>query len=195
MADPSLSSRRKFMAASQLLPLIAAVRGALATAPKGKTLVAYFSRSGNTRVIAGQIHRTYDAPLFEIVPARAYPEDYLETVALATRERDAGVRPPLKATIPDLARYDTIFLGFPIWGETAPPPIRSFLAAHDFKGKTVIPFITHGGYGLGNSLSVLAAHAPGAQVVDAALVMQADQERATMERVKAWLGGLDKAVA
>lgn len=195
MANPSLSSRRKFMAASQLLPLIAAAPGALATAPKGKTLVAYFSRSGNTRLIAGQIHRTYNAPLFEIVPARAYPEDYLETVALATRERDAGVRPPLKATVPDLPRYDTIFLGFPIWGETAPPPIRSFLAAHDFKGKTIIPFITHGGYGLGNSLSVLAAHAPGAQVVDAALVMQADQERATMERVKAWLGGLDKAVA
>lgn len=195
MATPSFSSRRKFIAASQLLPVIAAAPDALAAAPKGTTLVAYFSRSGNTRVIAGQIHRTYDAPLFEIVTARAYPEDYLQTVALATRERDAGVRPPLAATVPDMARYATVFLGFPIWGETAPPAIRSFLAAHDFKGKTIIPFITHGGYGLGNSLSVVKAHAPGANVLDAGLVMQADQERATMERVKDWLGGLDRAVA
>jgi flavodoxin len=159
---------------------------------KGTVLVAYFSRSGNTRVIAGQIHRKYDAPLFEIEPARAYPEDYLETVALAKRERDGDVRPPLKNKVSTLAQYDTIFLGLPIWGETAPPIIRSFLAAHDFKGKTIIPFITHGGYGVGSSLKMLAAHAPGARILDTGLVMQADQERATMDRVNDWLGKLKK---
>lgn len=156
-------------------------------------MVACFSRSGNTRVIAGKLHRSFNAPLFEIEPATAYPEDYLQTVEQARRERDAGVRPPLKAGVVDMARYRTIFLGFPIWGETAPPVIRSFLATHDLADKTIIPFITHGGYGTGDSLAVLAAHAPGAKLQNGALVMQADQERATMDRVNDWLGKLKKA--
>ena len=179
------------MAPCLLLPLAGAAAGALATG-SGKVLVAYFSRSGNTRVIAGQLHRTYKAPLFEIEAATPYPEDYLQTVEQARRERDAGVCPSLKAKVPKLASYHTIFLGFPIWGETAPPIIRSFLRAHDFIDKTIIPFITHGGYGVGGSMAVVAAHAPGATVLDAALIMQADQERATMDRVNDWLGTLPR---
>lgn len=189
MNQPTSTRRRKFMATSMLSGL--AVAAPLATHAQGsKILVAYFSRSGNTRVIAGQIQRAQGAVLFEILPARPYPEDYLETVEQARRERDSGVRPPLKASVPDLARYDTIYLGFPIWGETAPPVIRAFLAAHDVRGKTIIPFITHGGYGLGNSLAVLTAHAKGARIHDKGLVMEADQERRTMERVDQWLGDL-----
>ena len=132
--------------------------------PRGagsKILVAYFSRSGNTRVIAGTIQRALAADLFEIRPARPYPEDYEQTVEQARQERDRGDEPPLEATVPDMAGYETVFLGFPIWGETTPPVIRSFLRAHDLSGKTLRPFITHGGYGLGNSLAVLADHAPG----------------------------------
>jgi flavodoxin len=161
------------------------------TMRKGSTaLVAYFSRSGNTRVIAGTIQRAQNTMLFEIQPARPYPEDYLETVEQARRERDRGYRPPLKSTVPEFARYQTIYLGFPIWGGTVPPVIRAFLAAHDFKGKTIIPFITHGGYGIGNSLTVLAADIPGGRLLDRGLVMQADQERQTLERVTSWLGSL-----
>ena len=89
-----------------------------------------------------------------------------------------------------MAGYDTIFLGFPIWGETAPPVIRSFLSEHDLSGKAVIPFVTHGGYGLGNSLSVLASHLPKARLLPG-FTMEADQERRTMERVTGWLGGAD----
>ncbi len=193
MNEPTSAARRKFMAPSLLLPL-AAVAPLAPAAPDprrrqaGGVLVACFSRSGNTRVIAGQVRRMRDAALFEIEPAKPYPEDYFETVEQARRERDRGVRPPLKALVPDIARYDTIYLGFPIWGETAPPVIRAFLAAHDLEGKTIIPFITHGGYGVGNSLSVVAAHAPGARLLDAGLVMQADQERQTVEKVTQWLG-------
>jgi len=193
------SSRRKFMAPSLLLPLITTAPSAFAAGhspkPTGTVLVAYFSRSGNTRVIAGQIHRAYEAPLFEIEAAKAYPEDYLQTVAQAHQETLKGIRPALKTKVRNLVGYQTIFLGFPIWGETAPPIIRSFLTAHDFKNKTIIPFITHGGYGPGNSLDILAADAPGANVLDARFVIQADQERATMEKVNDWLGKLPKAVA
>jgi len=149
-------------------------------------VVACFSRSGNTRVVAGLIHRSMPSDLFQVEPAIDYPADYLETVAKARQERDDGVEPALRTRIVDIDRYDAVYLGFPIWGETAPPIIRSLLSQHDMSGKTIVPFITHGGYGVGSSLRVLARHAPNARILEA-FVMQADQERKTMESVNAWL--------
>ncbi len=151
-----------------------------------KTLVAYLTRSGNTRVIAETLHRKLNADLFEIRPARPYPADYQEHVAQATRERDTGYEPPLATKVDDITRYDEVFLGFPVWGETAPPPIRSFLKAHDLSGKTLRPFITHGGYGVGESLSVLLNHAPHAQI-EKAFALEADQERRTLNQINGWL--------
>lgn len=152
-----------------------------------KTLVAYVTRSGNTRVIAETLHRALTADLFEIRPARPYPEDYEQHVAQATRERDSGFEPPLAAQLENIARYDEIYLGFPIWGQTAPPLIRSFLRAYDLTATTLRPFITHGGYGVGNSLSVLATHAKGARI-EAPFVIEADQERRTLNEINGWLG-------
>jgi flavodoxin len=151
-----------------------------------RTLVAYFSRSGNTRVVAGLIHRALGADLFEIRPAQSYPEDYLETVEQARRERDSGYEPALEAKVSHMATYGTVYLGFPIWGETIPPVIRAFLSAHDLSGMALIPFVTHGGYGLGNSPSILASHAPKARL-HPGFSMQSEQERQTMERVTGWL--------
>lgn len=153
------------------------------------SLVVYFSRTANTRVIARQIQRARSADIFEVVPAVAYPEDYEQTVSKARQETADGLRPDLRASVENIARYDTIYLGFPIWGMTAPPVIRAFLAAHDLRGKAVVPFITHGGYGTGDSLSVLAEHAPEARIAEA-FVMEADQERRTLEQVTGWLEGL-----
>jgi flavodoxin len=159
-----------------------------ASAKNSSTLVAYFSRSGNTRVVAGLIHRSLAADLFEIQPAAGYPDDYLETVAKAKDERDRGFEPALAARVSNIARYETVYLGFPIWGETTPPVIRSFLRAHDFSGKRLIPFITHGGYGLGSSHAVLESHAPRARL-ERGFSMRADQERQTMNAVNSWLKG------
>jgi flavodoxin len=150
------------------------------------TLVAYFSRSGNTRVVAGLIQRAFGADLFEIQPAVPYPDEYLATVEQARQERDRGVEPALEGTITTIRSYETVYLGFPIWGETAPPVIRSFLSRHDLSGKTLVPFVTHGGYGLGSSREVVARLAPGANL-QTEFLMQADQERQTMERVNQWL--------
>lgn len=130
-----------------------------------KILVADFSRSGNTRVIAGTLAQQLGADLFEIRPERPYPDDYEETVSQATRKRDSGFEPPLEAEVTDVGAYDTVFLGLPIWGETAPPVIRSLLRAHDLTGKALRPFITHGGYGPGSRMAVLADHAPGARIL------------------------------
>ena len=184
------STRRSVMTALAALPLGAATA---ANAQDGevrrqgsRALVAYFSRSGNTRVVAGLIHRARGTDLFEIRPLKAYPEDYPETVAQARKESDNGYEPALDANVPAMADYDTVFLGFPIWGETAPPVIRSFLSGHDLSGKTLIPFITHGGYGLGKSRAALASHAPRARLLEG-FVMEMDQERRTMEQVTRWL--------
>ncbi|WP_312403797.1 flavodoxin [Pseudomonas rhodesiae] len=186
------STRRLVMTALATLPL-----AGMATTQSGgvrrmgsRTLVAYFSRTGNTRVIAGLIHRQLETDLFEIRPATPYPEDYLATVDQARQERDSNYEPALESTISDISNYDTVFLGFPIWGETAPAVIRSFLSKHDLSGKTLIPFVTHGGYGLGNSQSVIASHASNAHLLTW-LVMEADQERRTMETVMEWLKGVN----
>jgi flavodoxin len=151
-----------------------------------KKLVAYLTRSGNTRVIAGTLHRALGADLFEIRPGRPYAEDYEQHVAQAARERDSGFEPPLAGRVANIAAYDEVYLGFPIWGETVPPPIRSFLKVHDLRGKTLRPFITHGGYGVGGSLDVIASHARGARIVEP-FVMEADQERRTLHEVRDWL--------
>ena len=194
MTTPSHDPVRRTMMAA----LAAAPLGCAAAAPDSggetrqagsSTLVAYFSRSGNTRVVAGLIHRALGTDLFEIRPATPYPEDYLATVEQARQERDSGYEPALAATVPAMADYDTLFLGFPIWGQTVPPVIQSFVSAHDLAGKTVIPFVTHGGYGLGSSQSVLARHAPKARLRQG-FVMEADQERRTMNQVNDWLNGI-----
>lgn len=151
-----------------------------------KALVAYFSRSGNTKVIAGIISRSRGADLFEIEPAKPYPADYFETVEQARQERDSDYEPALKARIPGIAAYETIFLCFPIWGETAPPVIRSFLATHDLSGKMLVPVVTHGGYGPGSSLAILREHAPNARFSES-FTMQGPQERQTTTRVTEWL--------
>lgn len=191
---PKNPTRREVLMTSLLLSLAAAGVAPLSSAsaaqlPRGKVLVACFSRSGNTRVVAGQVRRALQTDLFEIAPETPYPDDYFETVEQARQETERGYKPPLKERVADIGSYETVFLGFPIWGTTAPPVIRSFLSAHDLSGKTLIPLVTHGGYGLGNSLSVVAEHAPDAQLVEG-FSMEAPQERQTIEQVMGWLDAL-----
>lgn len=180
-------TRRAMMAGLAALPF-----GEPAAAPgaKARTLVAYFSRSGNTRVLAGVIERTRHAGLFEIRPAQAYPADYFETVEQARQERDRGDLPPLSGQPASLDACDTVYLGFPVWGETVPPAVRTFLSQHDWQGKTIIPFITHGGYGPGDCQAQLARRAPGA-TIRPAFVLEADQERRTTTSVITWLKTID----
>lgn len=171
-------SRRTVLATPAILALVGTACAEEPERPRaraGKTLVAYLTRSGNTRVIAGTLQRALGADLFEIRPARPYPEDYEQHVAQATRERDNGFEPPLAGKVDNIAAYDTL------------SPIRSFLKAHDLRGKTLRPFITHGGYGVGNSPTVLASHATGA-AIEESFVMEADQERHTLNQVRDWLG-------
>jgi len=184
--DPLRRTVIAALASAPLLSLADTQTDSEAPRSGSRVLVAYFSRSGSTRVVAGLIQRGLGADLFEIRPAKAYPEDYLQTVEQARQERDSGFEPELESRVRALADYDTLYLGFPIWGETAPPIVRSFLSAHDLSGKTLIPFNTHGGYGLGKSRRVLETHAPKSKLMEG-FVMEGEQERKTMERVNEWL--------
>ena len=195
------SAAKPFVGRRELLGSIASMALAAGTsdaagqsrAPQSqgsRVLIAYFTRTGNTQVIARQIQRALRADLVEIELAAAYPEDYEETVAQAVRERDSSYRPPLKASVASISSYEVVFLGFPIWGETAPPVIRSFLSQHDLSAKTLVPFITHGGYGPGRSMAVVREHAPRASVLNP-FVLEADQERRTLTQVSRWLSGVD----
>jgi flavodoxin len=187
---PKIARRRAF--SSLLFPLLGAGFAPMAFAAVAQrsaisgVLVAYLSRSGNTRVIAGQIKRQFEADLFEIRTADPYPEDYEQAVERARIERDAKAAPRLAERLGNTAADKTVFLGFPIWGMAMPAPVRSFLTIHDLAGKSLVPFITHGGYGTGSALRTLEELAPRAQILES-FVMQADQERDTMNRVSGWL--------
>ncbi|WP_273566037.1 flavodoxin family protein [Maribacter halichondriae] len=114
-----------------------------------KTLIIYLSRTNNTKVIAEIIQTEVGGDLVALELETPYPEDYDAIVKQVAEENETGFLPPLKTSI-DISRYDTIFLGFPTWGMQLPPPLKSFLSAHDLSGKTIIPFNTHAGYGVGS---------------------------------------------
>jgi flavodoxin len=190
--EPDMTRRRTLRALT--LPFVAAAVDAASAAAQDRAgariLVAFLSRSGNTRGIAGQLQRRFEADLFEIRTAEPYPADYEATVARAQRERDTTATPPLAESIAGIAGYDTVFLGFPIWGMALPAPVRTFLTTHDLSGTTLVPFVTHGGYGTGGALDTVAELAPRARIVTP-LVLEADQERATLNAVNAWLGTVE----
>ncbi|WP_250889123.1 flavodoxin [Mesorhizobium sp. dw_380] len=197
MPNTAKKTRREMLVSSLLFPLaaVSAMSAASANAESGaggKPLVAYFTRSGNTRTIAALLSRDLDGDLFEIEPATPYPADYFATVDQATHERERNFLPPLKAGVSNLSSYKTVFLGFPIWGASAPPIVRSFLANQDFSEKTIIPFNLHGGYGLGNSREIIAKAAPQASFAPG-FVMEGLQERRTTEQVRDWLTKSDLA--
>lgn len=132
-----------------------------------KTLVAYFSATGNTKKIARAIAEVTEATLFEIVPQMPYSKsdlDYNNSNCRANKEcQDTNFRCPIKNKIPDIKDYDTIFLGFPIWWGKAPSIIQTFLESADFSGKKIALFCTSGSSGLGNTQSILQKSASGAK--------------------------------
>jgi len=168
---------------------VSAASKTISAQSNSRILVVYFSRSGNTRVIAGVIHRRLKTDLFEIEPARPYPEDYFQTVEQAKNERTRGIKPPLKNYITDISGYQTVYLGFPVWGTSMPPVVQTFLSRHDLAGKLLIPFITHGGYGTGNSDDILASLAANARR-EKPLVIECSQERKITETVTDWLASV-----
>jgi flavodoxin len=168
------------------LGLVAQRADAQQISGRSRALVAFFTRTGNTKLIAGKVRRDLGADLFEIQPAEPYPEDYEATVAQAEREKQTRYEPALKENVGEIGAYSTVYLGFPIWGSTAPTVIKSFLSKHDLAGKDLVPLITHGGYGADDSIAVLRRMAPNARL-GRPLIIRMDQERAILQEVASWL--------
>lgn len=111
-----------------------------------KTLVAYYSYSGNTEKVAKKIASTLNADTLKIETVNAYPDDYDEVVKHGEDEVNAGFRPEIKPTGVNLADYDVVVLGSPVWWYTYAPAMNTFISECDFRGKRVYPFATNGGW-------------------------------------------------
>ena len=124
-----------------------------------KKLVAYFSASGVTRNVAERLANVADADLFEIKPAVPYTRADLDLTNKNSRSSvemsNPDSRPEIAERLSDMENYDTVFIGFPIWWYVAPTIINTFLESYDFGGKTMIPFATSGGSGMGKTVEVL----------------------------------------
>ena len=135
-----------------------------------KALVAYFSASGVTKRYAERLAKVTGADLFEIKPKVPYTSADLNWQNAQSRSsvemKNPDSRPEIAEKLPDMDSYNTIFVGFPIWWYVAPTIIDMFLESYDFVGKTVIPFATSGGSGMGKTAEVLRKVCPAADIKD-----------------------------
>lgn len=168
-----------------------------------KVLVAYFSRTGenysvghitkgNTAIVAEMIAGEMNADLFEIVPQKAYPDNYEACTEVAKREKEVDARPTIKAG-KSIADYDVIFIGYPIWWDDAPMPVYTWIEQNKWQGKTVIPFCTHEGSGLSGTPSLIQSACQGAVMGNGLAVYghvaQRSPEKA-LESIRKWIGAL-----
>jgi flavodoxin len=154
-----------------------------------KVLILYYSWSGNTRELAKQIQVQIGGDLIELETVKPYPTDYNQTVDQAKKELEAKYLPPLKTRVDNLASYDLIFLGSPNWWYTLSGPVRTFLSQNNLAGKTVAPFMTHGGGGFANSINDLKAFCPNATILEG-LALSGGRAKNAQNDVKRWLNTL-----
>ena len=166
-----------------------------------KILVAYFSRTGeeygvgnitkgNTAIVAEVIAAVTGGDLFEIKPATPYPDNYNACIELSKSEIKSNARPEFVGNVDNLAQYDTIFIGYPIWYSLLPRVVLTFLESGDFSGKTIIPFCTHGGSGLAGSEREIKKACPNSKILAGTAIYgkTAQSNSDALKRdVEAWL--------
>lgn len=151
-----------------------------------KILIAYFSWSGNTKSIAEKIQTQTNGDIFRIEPAEPYPTDYNEAAyGVAKKQHEEGIKPELKYNC-DISKYDIIFVGTPAWWYNMAPPVKTFLSNNDFQGKTIVPFITHGGGGKYTIADNMAKLAKGANVLPQ-FVINENGDKKTDKELLEWL--------
>ena len=155
---------------------------------KNDILIAYYSWHGNTRSIAELIERMTGGTLFEIEPVQPYTTDYGAVVEQAKEEIQTGFRPELKA-MPEITSYTVVFLGSPIWWHTMSPPLAAFIDRLDLNKKTVIPFHTHGGGGVGSFEKDVAKMCPGSTVTEGLSVYNRGGSE-TIAQIGSWLSSI-----
>ncbi|AQG78627.1 flavodoxin [Spirosoma montaniterrae] len=137
-----------------------------ATLAPDKVLIVYLSRTNNIKAIAEIIHKHVGGKLVALELVTPYPQDYRTTVEQVARENETGFLPALKTKIDSIQQYDVVFVGFPTWGMQLPPPVKSFLRQNDLSGKTVIPFNSNAGYGVGSSFQTVKELCPDSKILE-----------------------------
>jgi len=165
-----------------------------------RSLIAYFSRKGNnyvggsivslpvgnTEVAAKKIQKLTGSDIFQIRTVKSYPEDYTEATNVAQKEQKENARPELAEKVNDMDSYDVIYIGYPNWYGTMPMAVFTFLEAYDFSGKTIVPFCTHEGSGMGSSERDIKRLCPKAKVLSGLAIRGGSVERADKE-IKNWI--------
>lgn len=170
------------------------------TSQANRTIVVFFSRAGqnypnrdlkvgDTNQIANLITQQTGAKQYRIVPKQAYPYNYQATVKRATREQNENARPKIKNKLPNFKKYDTIFLGYPIWDAHLPMILHTFMASAQLNGKIIIPFSTNAGSGWSDSLTMLRKQYP--QVTfKKGLSIQGSDVKYSHAKIEKWLNRL-----
>ena len=136
------------------------------TETAAKSLVVYFSWSGNTENVAKSIQSQTDSDIFEIVPSTPYSDDYDTVVDLAQEEQRNNARPAISGSIDNIDDYDVVYVGFPNWWGDMPMILYTFFDTYDLSGKTIAPFCTSGGSGLSGTVNKIKELEPNAAVMD-----------------------------
>lgn len=156
-----------------------------------KVLVAYFSATGTTKGVAEHIANGLNAEIYEIIPEEPYTDadlDYSDNNSRSTIEmNDASSRPAISGSVENIEQYDIVFIGYPIWWGEAPRIVSTFVESYDFSGKTVVPFCTSGGSGVGSSATNLEQLTSGAAWMEGKRLNGGDSQDTVME----WVNGLD----
>lgn len=164
----------------------------------GKTLILFFSHAGenygvgnikvgNTKLVAEEIQKNTRGDLFEVVPEKSYAMPYDDLTKLAKQELENGEKPAYKGDI-DLSQYSTIYIGGPVWWGTYPQVMFTFFDKHDLNGKTIIPFTTHEGSGLGSVVSDLKRLYPKANFKKAFSIYGHEVRKESMKaKVSTWI--------
>lgn len=134
-------------------------------APQKKVLVLYYSQTSNTKTVAQELANKLGADMEEIVPVKPYDGDFQATITRCQQEREQGITPEIKPLTVDLANYDVIFLGYPVWFGTFAPPMGAFLSQADLSGKKIVPFCTFGSGGLDSSIKDMKEKQPKAEIL------------------------------
>ena len=164
-----------------------------------KILIVYLSRTNNTKAIAEIIQKNVGGTSIALELEKPYPENYQATVQQVVKENETGFLPPLKTKIDSIQKYDVVFVGFPTWDMKMPPPMKSFLHQYDFSGRTVIPFNTNAGYGVGSGFQTVKELCPNSKVLEGFsitggierdgiyLVIKGEKAKEAESEVKKWL--------
>lgn len=155
-----------------------------------KVLVAYFSATGTTEGVAEHIANGLNADIYEIIPEEPYTDadlDYNDNNSRSTIEmNDKASRPAISGSVENMEQYDIVFIGYPIWWGEAPRIVSTFVESYDFSGKTVVPFCTSGGSGVGSSAANLEQLTSGAAWMEGHRLSGSDSQETVME----WVNGL-----